>query len=97
MLSNKKKLAKPVTNNAIGVLIEPTIATFELSSTINVTKVIPQTKNIKDSYKLLSGKYPKFNHRRPNKRNAKTLAHAVRRIQFLLNFLNLRKLNLPKK
>ena len=77
MLSGKERLANPVTNNAIGVLIEPTIATFELSSTINVTKVIPQTKNIKDSYKLLSGKYPKFNHRRPNKRNAKTLAHAV--------------------
>ena len=96
MLSGKERLANPVTNNAIGVLIEPTIATFELSSTINVTKVIPQTKNIKDSYKLLSGKYPKFNHRRPNKRNAKTLAQ-YRRIQFLLNSLNLRKLNLPKK
>ena len=72
MLSGKERLANPVTNNAIGVLIEPTIATFELSSTINVTKVIPQTKNIKDSYKLLSGKYPKFNQRNA-KREKSTL------------------------
>ena len=54
--SSGRTLAKPVTNNAIGVLIDPMIGIFDRSSIKAANEVIPQAKNIKDSYKLLNGK-----------------------------------------
>jgi hypothetical protein len=45
-----------VTNKAIGVLIDPIIEIFVRFSIKADNDVIPQAKNIKDSYKLLSGK-----------------------------------------
>ena len=54
--SGNDKLANPVTNKDIGVLIDPIMETFERSSIMTPNDVIPQAKNIKDSYKLLNGK-----------------------------------------
>jgi hypothetical protein len=46
------------TNNEIGLLIEPIIDVSVLYSRTTLVKVMPHARNIKDSYKLLKGKYP---------------------------------------
>jgi hypothetical protein len=56
MLSGKDKLAKPEIKSEIGLVMEPKILTLDWSSTKRLINVIPQTRNINDSYKLLKGK-----------------------------------------
>jgi hypothetical protein len=67
IFSGKDKLAKPETKSAIGELIEPINGKFERCWIIILISVIPHAKNIKDSYKLLNGKYPKFIQRELSK------------------------------
>jgi len=69
MLSGSERLANPVTKSAIGVLIDPTKLTWDLFSIIKVINVIPHARKSNDSYKLLNGKYPKFNHLRAKRIN----------------------------
>ena len=58
ILSGKDKPANPTTKSEIGLLIAPIMEVRVLYSRTKLVKVIPQAKNIKDSYKLLNGKYP---------------------------------------
>ena len=66
MLSGSVKLAKPVTKSAIGLIIDPTSEILDCFSMIKVINDKPHAKNIRDSYKLLNGKYPKLNQRSPS-------------------------------
>ena len=56
ILSGNESSANPIINNAIGLIIEPIKEALDLNSKIIVVNVIPQTKNNRDSYKLLKGK-----------------------------------------
>jgi len=56
ILSGKDKPAKPTTKSEIGVLIAPRIEDCVFCSRKALVNVIPQAKNIRDSYRLLSGK-----------------------------------------
>jgi hypothetical protein len=63
--SGKDKVAKATTNIDSGVVTAPINEIATLFSITIVIAVIPQIKNIKDSYKLLNGKYPFSSHRDP--------------------------------
>ena len=56
--SGSDSVANPTINIDNGVIIAPNKFKDVRYSSNNAIKVIPQVKNSKDSYKLLSGKYP---------------------------------------
>jgi len=58
MFSGSDKLANPTTNKLMGLLIDPIIDVSVLYSKTILVNVIPQARNIRDSYRLLKGKYP---------------------------------------
>ena len=65
MPSGRDNVANPIMNIESGVVTAPISNKDVAVSTNKVTKVIPQVKNNKDSYKLLNGKYPFSIHLQP--------------------------------
>ena len=63
--SGKDRVAKATTNRDNGLVTAPISEIAILLSTAIVIAVTPQMKNIRDSYKLLRGKYPFSNHLEP--------------------------------
>jgi len=60
------KFAKPSINRIIGIKMDPTSVLLILNSKYKHSINNIQAKNIRDSYKLLNGKYPAIIHRHNN-------------------------------
>ena len=63
--SGNDRVAKATTKSDRGLVTAPINDIATLFSITIVIAVIPQIKNIKDSYRLLKGKYPFSNHLEP--------------------------------
>jgi hypothetical protein len=77
IFSGKDNPANPTTKSEIGLLTEPINPMRALFSIKILVDVNPQARNIKDSYKLLNGKYPFTNHRKLSKLKSNTLVTTI--------------------